>query len=151
MYWQTYRKSEICSFKRKTGVTEGHGEGLNEPAQRQRPAMAGRSAASYQHLFYSARLRKTKGHKVPIHQPERVIIMLMRCILFILPSKWGDRNGQQKNPKLNSVPTCSAMRNQAHTGRSACCISGWCGISVRVITRVCRVKAAACPSPARIN
>lgn len=115
-------------------VTEGHREGVNEPAQRHQPAIARPSAAPYQHLFYSARIRNTKGHKVPIHQRERIIIMLMRCILFILSSKQG--NGSQKT-ELNSVPLCSAMRNQAvQTGRNACCRSGWCGIKISVSLRV---------------
>lgn len=44
-------------------VTEGHREGQNEPAQRHQPVITRVSAASYQQLFYSARIRKTKGTK----------------------------------------------------------------------------------------
>lgn len=70
-------------------VTEGQREGPNEPAQRHQPVFTGASAASYQHLFYSARIRKTKGHKVPIHQQDRAIIMSMRCILIVFPQQTG--------------------------------------------------------------
>lgn len=89
-------------------VTEGHREGVNEPAQRQQPAIARLSAAPYQHLFYSARIRNTKGHKVPIHQRE-CVIMLMRCISSSFPA---NREMGHKKTELNSVPVCSAMRNQ---------------------------------------
>lgn len=47
--------------KKDQTVTEGHREGVNEPAQRQQAAIARPSAAPYQHLFYSARVRNTKG------------------------------------------------------------------------------------------
>lgn len=73
--------------------------------KRHQPVITRASAASYQHLFYSARIRKTKAHKVPIHRQDSVIIMLMRCTLFVLPQqmgrgKWVIKNRIKQRPAL---------------------------------------------------
>lgn len=139
-------------------MTEGHREGLDEPTQRQRAATARPSAATQQHLFYSAGIRNTKGHKVPIHQRERVMIMLMRCARFVLPSKQG--NGSEKKPRLEQCSgrqrhEKSSCLDSTQTGRNTCCRSGWRGIrrsvGVTAMTRACRVTAAACPGYACRN
>lgn len=110
IWWKTVH---LQFRKEDWKVTEGHREGPNEPAQRHQPVITGASAASYQHLFYSARIRKTKGHKVPIHQQDRAIIMLMRCILFILPQKMGRGVMGHLKTELNSALACTATWNQA--------------------------------------
>lgn len=138
-------------------VTEGQRGGPNEPAHRHQPAVTGASAAPYQHVFYSARIRKTKGHRVPIHQQGRVIKMLMRCILIVRPQPMGRGGNGSLKTRIKHRSLWPALPCESKLYRTTIELSGmpaprgggvggWRGIKIRLpgLQVISRTNAGPC-------